>query len=386
MESQDDDSAKFEDLRSALQQMGRERGRLIPILQRVQEQLSYLPPAAIELVAEHLQIPASEVYGVASFYNQFRFNPPGRHPVKVCLGTACHVRGGDIILENFERKLQIEEGQTTPDREFSIDRVACVGCCALAPVAIVGETLYGKMQPSKVEGIVLRVQIEKEQQEREQRGHEPSPPAEPTNDCGRKLTAAGGNSPNSPGRASTSAWPPAALPPGRWKPGQAFEKALAEFDIPARIHPVGCCGHCYAEPVVIIDHPASGFSPILYPEVNAGKARMLAQLFLKEGDPRLEHILGATVANDLVPSVMEFPRFNLERRMVMEKCGRIDPEDIHDYIAEGGYAALAQALLLRPAAIIDEIAAAGLRGRGGAGFPTGRKWAWPATPPATRSS
>jgi len=185
LESQDDDSAKFEDLRSALQQMGRERGRLIPILQRVQEQLSYLPPAAIELVAEHLQIPASEVYGVASFYNQFRFNPPGRHPVKVCLGTACHVRGGDIILENFERRLQIEEGQTTPDREFSIDRVACVGCCALAPVAIVGEELYGKMQPSKVEGIVLRVQIEKEQQEREQRGHEPSPPADlPTTAAG----------------------------------------------------------------------------------------------------------------------------------------------------------------------------------------------------------
>ena len=178
LEFRDDDIAKFEDLRLALQQMGRERGRLIPILQRVQEQLSYLPPAAIELVAEHLQIPASEVYGVATFYNQFRFNPPGRHPVKVCLGTACHVRGGDIILENFERKLKIEEGQTTPDREFSIDRVACVGCCALAPVAVVGETLYGKMQPSKVEGIVLRVRIEKEQQEREQRGHEPSPPAD----------------------------------------------------------------------------------------------------------------------------------------------------------------------------------------------------------------
>ena len=185
MELQDDDIAKFEGLRSALQQMGRERGRLIPILQRVQEALAYLPPAAIELVAEHLQLPASEVYGVATFYNQFRFNPPGRHPVKVCLGTACHVRGGDIILENFERKLQIEEGQTTPDREFSIDRVACVGCCALAPVAVVGETLYGKMQPSKVEGIVLRVRIEKEQQEREQRGHEPSPPADlPTTPAG----------------------------------------------------------------------------------------------------------------------------------------------------------------------------------------------------------
>jgi NADH-quinone oxidoreductase subunit E len=163
-------------LKSQLEQMGRERGRLIPMLQRVQDTLAYLPPPAIRLVADHLEISASEVYGVATFYNQFRFNPPGRHPIKVCLGTACHVKGGEIILENFERKLQIRDGQTTADREFSIDRVACVGCCALAPVALVGETLYGKMQPSKVEGIVLRIKIEKEQQERETSPHEPSLP------------------------------------------------------------------------------------------------------------------------------------------------------------------------------------------------------------------
>jgi NADH-quinone oxidoreductase subunit F len=145
--------------------------------------------------------------------------------------------------------------------------------------------------------------------------------------------------------------------------------------VPAQIRAVGCCGHCYAEPVVIIDHPQSGFPPIFYPEVNAGKARMLAKLFLKEGDPRLEHILGATVANDLIPSVMEFPRFNLEHRLIMERCGRIDPEDIYDYIAEGGYEALADALGRGPEDVIDVIERSGLRGRGGAGFATGRKWA-----------
>lgn len=172
----DEELKTLDGLTSQLAQMGRERGRLIPMLQLVQDTLAYLPPPAIRLVADHLEISASEVYGVATFYNQFRFTPPGRHPVKVCLGTACHVKGGEIILENFERKLQIKDGQTTADREFSIDRVACVGCCALAPVAIVGETLYGKMQPSKVEGIVLRVKIEKEQQERETHQHEPNLP------------------------------------------------------------------------------------------------------------------------------------------------------------------------------------------------------------------
>jgi NADH-quinone oxidoreductase subunit E len=168
-----EESAKLDELKFRLRAMGSARGKLIPMLQLVQDTLGYLPPEAIGAVAEHLGVSASEVYGVATFYNQFRFTPPGRHPVKVCLGTACHVKGGEIILENFERKLEIKEGQTTADREFSIDRVACVGCCALAPVALVGETLYGKMQPSKVEGIVLRVRIEKDKPQPSKDPHEP---------------------------------------------------------------------------------------------------------------------------------------------------------------------------------------------------------------------
>lgn len=165
----DEEKFKFKKIESALEQMGKERSKLIPLLQMVQSELSYLPGEAIHLLADHLGISASDVYGVATFYNQFRFNPPGRNRVKVCLGTACHVKGGDIILENFERKLEIKEGETTPDREFSIERVACVGCCAIAPVTIVGETVHGHMAPSKVEGLVLRTQIEKEKTAREEK-------------------------------------------------------------------------------------------------------------------------------------------------------------------------------------------------------------------------
>ena len=157
----------IENIKNDLAEIGNDRSKLIPILQLIQEKIAYLPGEAIYMVADHLDISSSEVYGVATFYNQFRFNPPGRNPVKVCLGTACHVKGGDIILENFERKLEIKAGETTPDREFSVDRVACVGCCALAPVALVGETIQGHMQPSKVEGLVLRAQIEREMQARE---------------------------------------------------------------------------------------------------------------------------------------------------------------------------------------------------------------------------
>lgn len=172
-ETLEQEAVLLEKMRSRLSEHTPKRGNLIPILQMFQERLEYLPEPALRMVAEYLDIPLVEVHGVATFYNHFRFNPPGRHPVKVCLGTACHVRGGDIILENFERKLEIKDGETTADREFSIERVACVGCCALAPVALVGEEVHGHMAPSKVEGLLMRIQIQKEMKEREQRKNDP---------------------------------------------------------------------------------------------------------------------------------------------------------------------------------------------------------------------
>ncbi len=154
----------------------------------------------------------------------------------------------------------------------------------------------------------------------------------------------------------------------------AFEETLAGRGIEAKIHPVGCIGHCYAEPVVIIEHPESGFPPIFYPEVTAGKARMLSKLYLEEMDPRLEHILGAMEENEMIPSVWEFSRFNQEKRIVMALCGRIDPENINEYIAEEGYSALCKSLQGPPEDSLTIVENSGLRGRGGAGFPTGLKW------------
>lgn len=168
----EEEKAALKQIASELADFKKQRGNLIPILQMIQEKLAYISPQAIQMVAEYLEINRSEIYGVATFYNQFRFVPPGKHPVKVCLGTACHVKAGDIILENFERKLGISDGETTEDREFSIERVACVGCCALAPVAIIGETVHGHMAPSKVEGLLLRIEIEKEMQARAKQKNE----------------------------------------------------------------------------------------------------------------------------------------------------------------------------------------------------------------------
>ena len=155
---------------------------------------------------------------------------------------------------------------------------------------------------------------------------------------------------------------------------QAFEEELALKSIEARIVPVGCLGHCYAEPLVIIDHPTSGFPAICYYQINEGRARTLVKSYLEQGDPVLKYVLGAMEANDLIPAVMDFPRFKLEQRLVMEQCGLIDPDDIYQYIAEGGYSGLVKALSSQPEEVVDIIETSGLRGRGGAGFPTGRKW------------
>ena len=152
----------------------------------------------------------------------------------------------------------------------------------------------------------------------------------------------------------------------------AFEEALVHRGVEARIHTMGCIGHCYAEPVVIIANP--GFPPIFYNNVTPGKAKMLVRSFLEKGDPLFEYLLGAMEENEMIPQVRDFPRFSEEKRIVLEKCGIVDPENIDDYIAEGGYQALAKALQMDRDDIIGWITNAGLRGRGGAGFPTGLKW------------
>ncbi len=158
----------LEAIRNELTVMPAGAKNLIPILQKIQHTHGYLPRGGIFMVAEHLGLAPTKVFGVATFYNQFRFNPPGRNPIKVCLGTACHVKGGEIILENFARKLGIEEGETTKDREFSLERVACVGCCALAPVVVVGDKIEAYVTPSKVEGIVTEIEVRREMAAREE--------------------------------------------------------------------------------------------------------------------------------------------------------------------------------------------------------------------------
>ncbi|HNW94032.1 MAG TPA: NADH-quinone oxidoreductase subunit NuoE [bacterium] len=143
------------DIEPVLQHYHRaERDALIPILQEVQAQLGYIPRDAVTRIARHLNLPASKVYGVATFYNQFRFNAPGLHQVQVCRGTACHVKGSQAVLEALERELSIKAGQTTKDGQFSLEIVACLGACGLAPVLTVDGEFHAGVLPEQVAGII----------------------------------------------------------------------------------------------------------------------------------------------------------------------------------------------------------------------------------------
>lgn len=157
----------IQETRQILRGFSRTRPSLIPILQKVQGKLGYLPREAMTEIAGYLDIPAIDVYGVVTFYNQFRLNPPGKHSIRVCLGTACHMKGGYITLEAWERRLKIKSRQTTEDREFDLDTVACVGCCTMAPVTVVDNKPEGKVEPTRVDGILLAFEREREAKDKE---------------------------------------------------------------------------------------------------------------------------------------------------------------------------------------------------------------------------
>ncbi|MDY6934411.1 MAG: NADH-quinone oxidoreductase subunit NuoE [Spirochaetota bacterium] len=131
-----------------------EKWPLIPLLQRVQDELGYIPAETIEPIAKELDLFPSEVQGVITFYSQFSLEPRGKYIIRVCKGTACHVRGGRSILKIVKRELGLEEGQTTEDYQFTLETVACLGACFLAPTMVVNQNYYGKLSPPKINSII----------------------------------------------------------------------------------------------------------------------------------------------------------------------------------------------------------------------------------------
>ena len=145
---------KVDELVQLCEKHGNQPGELINILHEAQELHGYLPREVQEIIARQLNIPVSKVYGVVTFYSFFTMTPKGEHPISVCMGTACYVRGAEKVLDEFKRILKIEVGETTPDGKFSLSSLRCVGACGLAPVVLIGEKVYGRVTPAEVEKIL----------------------------------------------------------------------------------------------------------------------------------------------------------------------------------------------------------------------------------------
>lgn len=130
---------------------------VIPVLQEIQETYGYVPPVAIERVADHMAIPAAEIFGIVTFYAQFRLEPLGKNVIKVCHGTACHLNGAERIAHSLAQATGATEGETSPDGQFTIERVACLGCCSLAPCVTVNGEVHGRLTPEGAGKLVRQI-------------------------------------------------------------------------------------------------------------------------------------------------------------------------------------------------------------------------------------
>jgi NADH-quinone oxidoreductase subunit F len=332
---------------------GKSLSATIPILQEIQKQLRYIPIEAMETVSKKTGIPAAQLYGVATFYTQFRLSPIGRHLIKVCHGTACHVAGAAGVSESLGDQLKIDpDGGTTDDKEFTMESVACLGCCSLAPVIMIDETVYGKLNRQKasktidnfcksqdkktdpLEGITI--------DKKDLGGKEIQAVLIGLGSCG---IAAGGNA-----------------------IFDIFERAKEKFNLDYILEETGCIGMCHCEPLVeLVDRTGRR---TMYRNVDAAAAKKILQEHVAQGKPFEKKVVDLENRGS-----EEHAFYSKQVRIVLENCGRIDPESIDEYIAKGGYKALQKVKKdMTPEAVIAEIKASGLRGRGGAGFPTGLKW------------
>ncbi len=351
---------------------GRSAQAVIPILQKLQEHYHYLPESALRRVCETTEITPAAISGVSSFYSQFRHKPMGRHIISICHGTACHVKGADLIHDALARHLHIEAGQDTdPDSIFTLERVACLGCCTLAPVIKIDDVTYGHLTPETVARAIQDfLELEKQQIVPRHFDHAPSlPGALPEIRIGVGSCCVAG---------------------GSQAVRQELEDEVRKLGVAALIKPVGCVGMCHQTPLVQIISPQG--EAITYAKVQPDEASQLVrQHFKPKGIIRrlragLTQILEPVLTNNTWNPINRYALdvrdapvcsfLGKQQRIATEWCGDIDPLDLDEYCAHGGMTALTASLnTSTPAALIATITQSGLRGRGGAGFPTGPKWA-----------
>jgi len=371
-------------LGSILERYRRNPEQIIAILHALQDQERYLPREDLLYLAKELKLPASQIFHISTFYKAFSLKPRGKHQCNVCLGTACHVRGAPLILEEVERKLGIKSGETTPDLEFSLNTVNCLGACSLAPIVMVDGEYYGNTSPPTV-GKVLK---------QAQSGKAAKTLKEATPDGGAsqtELDRAQAAAPffSNPAdlsqyRADLVASQDRSLPylavcggPGCLAMGSkdlysAFKETIAANNLSdkVRLNFTGCHGYCENGPLMVV-FPQETF----YASVRPQDAEEILTRVLEGSGPVERLLYREPKSGKRISRESEVPFYQRQNRLLIGNNRLIDPESIDDYLRIGGYSALAKALSeMTPEQVIAEVKKAGLRGRGGGGFRAAVKW------------
>lgn len=351
-----------------IDRIGTSRRIIIPLLQALQEEFSYLPSDAVDRVYERTEIDRAQLISVSTFYSQFRHVPYGKHLIKVCTGTACHVKGAGNVYDSFRRELKMEDDSiTTSDKLFSIEKIACLGCCTLAPVVQIDEKIYGHVLPGKVNEVVEDFLSTQEEREREEAKNAKRQVAgEIRLGMGSCCQASG----------SSDIY-------------KELITASGELGIDIHIKPVGCVGVCNKVPLIDIVLPDGTITR--YPNVKATEIKEILHHHFKS-DGRLKRLKNSLLNHidtfhtditwDNVIWKPEDERTGVidsflagQKHISTEGYGFLAPLNIDEYIGYGGFEGLNKALSTPDRhEVVNSILTSGIRGRGGGGFATGKKW------------
>jgi len=352
-----------------VERIGGSASDALPLLQAVQQQYGYLLPEAIERLAEMTDCTLSTLWSIATFYDQFRLKPAGKHFVKVCIGTACHVKGATQIYEAFKRHLKIaDDDDTDADRLFTVEKVACLGCCMLAPAVQIDDVIYGHLTGETV-GAVLQDFLEQQQ-------HAAAVSAK----------AAAEHAISGQVRICLDS---SCRAVGSEQVYDALKKAVVDLNIPVRVKSTSCHGMSFLAPLVEVVM-ADG-QIFRYGQAKPADAvSILRRHFQPKGvSSRIKSRIGQMIDTCLDDRIGEGPiRYSLsvrdhsvddylnqQKQIATEHAATLDPLDITEYEADGGFASLRKCITeSNPQAVLDEIERSGLRGRGGGGYPTHLKW------------
>ncbi|MBN1884750.1 MAG: NAD(P)H-dependent oxidoreductase subunit E [Candidatus Krumholzibacteriota bacterium] len=343
---------------------------VIEMMQDIQDRFRFVSKTAIEEIQRLTGKPKSHLYHIATFYKAFTLEPRGETVIQVCMGTACHVKGSAKILDSFERVLGVKTGETTPDRKYTLDAVACLGACSIAPVVKIGDEVFGNVKSKDVEKLLAAAVggggARKSPAAAAPRAATPLGPGDLADIAAKEREVAAGYAGMlmvCTGTGCVSA--------GGFAIRDRLEAALRERKMEKDwlVVGTGCNGFCAMGPIVVVQ-PAGTF----YQKVKETDVDEIVDALA--GGAVVERLLHTDPVSGAVNETMdEIAFFSKQQLIALRNKGLIDPEKIEHYIARGGYEALKKALGdMAPADIRAEVTASGIRGRGGGGFPAGVKW------------